>query len=155
MKRGFTLVELLVSISIAAILFTIGYASFTKFNRRQILDQAAAELKSNLRMAQQKASSGEKSADCAAPLEGWFASFTTNSYSIYGLCGAYKFGEKTVDLQKRKLTFPSPLTNPIQFKPLSLGVAFGLNANYPSVSLTLAGYSLTKTVVVTSVGEIK
>lgn len=83
-KFGFTLIELLVSISIIGIIFTIGLARYNQFNRRQILVQAAQELKSNLRLAQSKAFGAEK--DCSGTLDGYLVALDSNTYTIKSQC---------------------------------------------------------------------
>jgi len=62
MKRGFTLVEILVATSILAIIFGIGLARYQAFNRRQVLNQAVLTLQSDLRLAQSLAFSGQNRA---------------------------------------------------------------------------------------------
>jgi prepilin-type N-terminal cleavage/methylation domain-containing protein len=58
--KGFTIIELLITISVLALLLTIGLVYYQDFNRRQIINQAAKDLKSNLRLAQSRALAGEK-----------------------------------------------------------------------------------------------
>jgi len=157
---GFTLIELLVTISIMGILFGLGVAKYNEFNRRQILDQAAQELKSNLRLAQDKALAGEK--DCSVcqvgikcgdgddkVLDGWYVSFSSGSYQIYGRCGGQQFptSPKTVNLSSRNINIPSP-PSPIRFKPLAQGVD-------GATTISLSGYGETRPITVTGTGEIK
>lgn len=86
---GFTLIELLIAISIIGIIFTVGLARYNQFNRRQILVQAARELKSNLRLAQSKALAGEKPTGCDV-LSGHKLEFLGNNrdYKIVAVCGS-------------------------------------------------------------------
>lgn len=56
--RGFTLIELLVVASIAAVIGGFALSAFTNFNRRQILEQSAAQIISDLRLAQTRAAAG-------------------------------------------------------------------------------------------------
>lgn len=158
-RLGFTLIELLVTISIVGIIFALGVAQYNKFNRRQILIQAAQELKSNLRLAQDKALAGEK--DCSVcqgsdgvcgnaddrVLEGWYASFSSDSYQIYGRCGGQTFGTKSVNLSNRGVTLPSP-PPVVRFKPLGQGVE-------GATTVGLSGFGPTQTVTVTETGEIR
>ncbi len=67
-KTGFTLVELLITTSIMAILFSIGVAQYMKFNRQQVLVQTVLELKTNLTQARNMALAGKKT--CAGAFDG-------------------------------------------------------------------------------------
>ncbi len=149
-KFGFTLIELLVSISIIGIVFGLGIAAYTRFNRRQILFQAAQDLKSNLRLAQDKAMAGEKGTECgdAFTLQGWYVSFATESYQVYGMCDGQTFGPPAIDLTKRNVTIDSPLPGTIRFKPLGQGVE-------GATTITLSGKGGTETITVTEAGEIR
>lgn len=171
--HAFTLIELLVTISIMGILFGLGLAKYNEFNRRQILVQTANELKSNLRGAQSKALGAEK--DCSSSkcggndgicgtndpnertLEGWYVSFSSNSYQLYGRCcgsgvGCQTFGSKTIDLAPRGISvsaFPSP--NPILFKVLSQGTDI---TGTTSIRLRFSGMADEQIIRVTNAGEI-
>jgi len=152
-QRAFTLIELLIAISIMAILFTIGIAKYNDFNRRQILSQATLELKSNLRLIQDKALSGEKDSSCISALEGWYISFPTDhSYKIYGQCGDTEFPipPTTIDLLKKhiKIGLSGTLKNYVKFKPLGHG-------SEEEVTITLEAFGTSSQIVVTKVGEIK
>lgn len=153
---GFTLIELLVVVSIIGILFGVGIVAYNQFNRRQILIQAAKTLKGDFRLAQSKASSGEKdesvcgSGPTSKTLDGWFVIFTNNptsSYTFYGSCGSIQFGVKTVSLPTN-VSF-NPVPDVIQFKPLAQGV---LGAT--PINLTAFSGSQMATVTVTPSGDI-
>jgi len=58
--RGFTLIELLVTISLTAIVGSFGLAYYSSFNRRQIVEQAAKKIVSDIRLAQNLALSQQK-----------------------------------------------------------------------------------------------
>ena len=148
---GFTLIELLVTISIIGVLFGIGVAKFNEFNRRQILDQAAQELKSNLRLAQDKALAGEKPTGwCNQPnqtLRGHQLRFGSSSrYLIEAVCSS---GEPQ---EVKSVVLPSTVTGPngtsVLFKVLAQGVD-------GATTITLSGYGETRPVMVTTTGEIK
>lgn len=105
MSKGFTFIELIIATGILLSLVGFGTASYVNFNERQILEQAAKDLKNNIRVAQQNAISGVKDNDLcdpdgagSAPAEtfrGWCmsprhddaaTSGPYDSYQIYGVC---------------------------------------------------------------------
>lgn len=64
LQNAFTLVEILVGLTIMAMLFVGGYTAYREFQRRQVVNSAATELKTNLSLVRQRALSGEKGSDC-------------------------------------------------------------------------------------------
>jgi prepilin-type N-terminal cleavage/methylation domain-containing protein len=86
MKKGFTLVELLIVVTILVTLLGVGLASFNSFNRRERLKQAALTLKSNLRFAQTKSISVEKPTSGCTEFVGMTVRFTQNSYAVTHEC---------------------------------------------------------------------
>jgi len=160
-KSGFTLVEVLIVMTIIGIIFGLGIAQYSKFNRSQMVVQAAQGLKNNFRFAQDKAMAGEKdcsSTECGGAdgvcgtndigektLEGWRVSYSSGrSYQIYGSCDGETFGNRSIDL-------PPGVSLPpfsILFKPLGRGVA-------GATTITLSGFGEARKVSVSEIGEIK
>lgn len=162
-SSGFTLVEVLTVMTILGVLLTIGIARYNDFNRRQILTQAVANLKSDLRLAQDKILAGEK--DCSTcqgadgvcgnaddlRIDGWYLRFTSNqSYRIYGSCGGTPFSTRITDLASKGVLVISPATPfSILFRPLGQGVV-------GATSITLRGPAGNEVAVeITSSGGIK
>ncbi|MFZ3301750.1 MAG: prepilin-type N-terminal cleavage/methylation domain-containing protein [Microgenomates group bacterium] len=58
--KGYTLVELLIGITIVSIVFGVGLAGYREFSRRQALTGVSKQLKADLRLAQQLALTGQK-----------------------------------------------------------------------------------------------
>lgn len=84
-KKGYTLVELLVGITIISIVFSIGYASFREFSRRQALSGVSKKIKADLRLAQQLSLTGQKP-DACTQLDGYTVSFLATSYTLTANC---------------------------------------------------------------------
>lgn len=151
-KSGFTLIELLVVTSIITLLFTVGIAAYQNFNRGQIVVQAAKELKENLRLAQSKASSGEKPNGCTGTLNGWQISIpnNSNSYELQAVCSNGTFTSRTILLagDLEKIAGPSY----VLFKVLAQGVEFP--GEERTITITGFGDKIAK-VTVTPTGEIK
>lgn len=77
---GFTLVELMISIAIIAILTAAAIPSFTDFSKSQTLTQNFKTLKSDLRIAQSRSISG---ATVAGAAKAWGIYFDTGSSGQY------------------------------------------------------------------------
>jgi len=155
---GFTLIELLVAMSLIGVIFSLGLAEYQKFNRRQVLVQAAEELKNNLRLAQNKALAGEKPSDwCDDPgqvLLGHRLRFSsTTRYLLEAVCSAPEepaYLLKTVDLPGQgEITGPSGTS--VLFKVLAQGVV----VSGGPAEIVLSGFGEERTVSVSETGEIK
>lgn len=109
---GFTLIEILVSISVISILLGITYAGYAAFDLRQKLVAAGQTMKNILRDAQSRSYNGE--VDCsvcycsdntAAPsLIGWNVDFTNRK--IYGQCGNNSFSASLFNLPAEVVITP-------------------------------------------------
>lgn len=94
-KSGYTLVELIIVVSIMAILFTVGYANYRGYQKRQYLETAVRQVIADLRLAQEYALSGRKPVNppgnaCeTSTLEGYrFERLDFSSYQILAKCGS-------------------------------------------------------------------
>jgi len=145
---GFTLIELLIVVTIIGILFGIGIAQYMNFNRSQILEQAAQELKNNLRLAQTKAVNGEKPDGCSV-LDGYRVSFSSNTYMIQAICRESPTGAAKTFSLPSAVKFSS-LPSPILFKVLAQGT--DLNDD---LTITLTAFGRNKTIKVTKQGKIE
>lgn len=152
---GFTLIEVLVVVSIITFLFSLGIAYYIQFNRRQIVVQAALNVKNSLRMAQNKASSGEKT--CSGVLDGYEFYFgsTGGKYTCgyRSKCGTNYGQYVTSELPSPVIISSFPTPNPILFKVLGQGTNIA-----GSTSIVLQGFNdsdNTQTITITNVGEIK
>lgn len=91
MKQGFTIIEVLVSITVIFIIMGITFASYASLNQRQQLVSAGQTLKNTIRDAQSRAYTNELDCDVCncdittiRSLKGWYVDFA--SRKIYGEC---------------------------------------------------------------------
>ncbi len=145
--RGFTIIELLITISILGLLLAIGLVYYQDFNRRQIVVQGANDLKNNLRLAQSKALAGEKEG-CVGTFKGYQVDFFLSEYVISALCDGVKVEYKRYPLKGLVLAGgPSYLV----FKPLAQGVENPLGGK---AEITLSSSNHSSKVIVDEGGEI-
>lgn len=121
-NNGFTLIEIIVVTILIITLSSIGLAAYNSLHQRQVLQQAANEVKSALRDAQNRALAGEKIYPFCEnkTLDYWqFISLDTD-YQINISCGGETMLIKSFSL-------PSGLNfigfgDIINFKPLTYGI---------------------------------
>lgn len=159
---GYTLIELLVGLTIISLLFGFGFVSFREFSRRQALAGVAKTIRGDLRLAQQMALSGEKPlhSPCTSAklLNGYrFTVVDSQQYAIRAYCSIggseVEVEVKTVNLVSGvSISTPFPDPNPILFKVLGQGT------NIPGQTTIILTQSLTGnivTITITQGGEIK
>ena len=152
MRKGYTLIEVLVSLTIIGLLFGFGFASFRDFSRRQHLASVARTIKGELRLVQGKASAAEKPAGCNTKILSSY-SFRITPPSLYEVI-ANCSGGVNVTIKTENLPDGVTMTstqNTISFKVLGQGIA-GTNV---IITLTQTGTNNQTTVTVTQGGEIK
>lgn len=161
--NGFTLIELMVVIGIAALLATVTIPSYIAFSRNQELSQTSLNLKSLLRDTQNRALASEKSTTlCTASdtLLGFYATLTPGSTTIAvgGICGANIIFNNTTPLYSNGSSINSFVnasvtpctaitlnqgTLTVLFKPLSQGTQFfdgdttGVGLNYSKIGIKI------------------
>jgi prepilin-type N-terminal cleavage/methylation domain-containing protein len=151
--RGFTMIELLITISIMGLLLTLGLVYYQDFNRRQILNQAAKDLSSNLRLAQSRALAGEKPLDwCdgeSETLVGYRLEFTTETeYQLMAVCSSSASEFQVTKMVKLPTNVVGPNGTGVLFKVLARGVE-------AETSFPLQGFGQEKRVTVELSGNIK
>lgn len=154
---AFTLVEILIGLTIVGLIFSFGFANFRDFSRRQALLGEKRKVTGDLRLAQEQALSGNKPANisCASPdtLNGYnFYVPDVSSYIIQANCSAGTVDTKTVELSDG-ITISVPTPNPIIFKSLGLGT--NIPAGGITLTLTQSETGATQTIDITETGEIK
>ena len=124
---GYTLIEILIALTIITMLFSLGFVGYRDFSRRQALQGAAKILQGSLRKAQQNAISGIKPAGIACDnpqtLNGYnFLVLTGGSeYQIQASCTGGTIITDDITLPGNLTISGLPSPNPILFKILGLG----------------------------------
>ena len=87
-QHGFTLIELMVSVTIMLLLVGGGIASYVSFNDRQTLVTSAHRVETYLRSAQKKARVGDRPATCTV-FDGYAVRLTSGSdlIELIAQCG--------------------------------------------------------------------
>ena len=126
---AYTLVEILVGITIIGLIFGFGFVSFREFSRRQALAGVSKQIKGDIRLTQELALSGKKPDDPICNPPNVLASYRfgitpPSSYYVEVRCtnnSAEGFVlVKQVDISS-DLQFSSISPNPIEFKVLGQG----------------------------------
>lgn len=161
MKHGYTLIEILVALTILGLFFSFGLASFRDFSRRQALAGVAKGIQGDLRLAQQQALSGKKPnhAYCNSPYvlnDFRFVVVSEAQYAVKAGCSGNTtaVSVKTTDLPSGVTisSIPSPVL--VKFKALGQGTNIASNGT-ATLTLTQTGTNNQITITVTSGGEIK
>jgi prepilin-type N-terminal cleavage/methylation domain-containing protein len=149
---AYTLIEILVGLSIIGLIFSFGYVSFREFSRRQALIGVAKIVKADLRLTQSRALAGQKPEVCASALNGYSFTVTSQtSYEIKASCTG-SVADKVVTLPG-DIIFSAPLPQPVIFKVLGQGTNIASGATV-SLNLNQTTTGSTTSVTVSYGGEI-
>ena len=127
-RSGFTIIELLISLVIIGLIFSVGFASFRSFASRQAIEGATREIKADLRLAQQQAVAGKKpesepACDSPETLDGYEVQRNgIQSYSIFAVCSGGDVEIKVVDFSEKYPTIQIANFTPFMFRSLAQGV---------------------------------
>ncbi len=151
--KGYTLIELLVGLTIIAIVFSIGFSGYRDFSRRQAVAGVAKSIQSDLRNAQQLALTGQKptvnylnAPVTCTRLSGYsFSRISAQNYQILANCDnlAQPVAIKNIVLSTDTSLTGSPV-NTVKFKVLGQGT--DLSAPLTFTLTHTAGTSSTITV---------
>lgn len=148
-SAGFTLLELIITISLLAILLVGGVASFISYNQTQSLNTAVLDVVTMLNKAKSRAQSQVKPSDCANQ--------SLNGYQV------------TISIPERTYVFQAvcSVSNVlIESKVLPVNISFGTTKTFlfqvitGSIAadgvgtVTIDGYGQTKTINVDELGNI-
>lgn len=150
MMGGFTLIELMIAISITSVLVTIGVSAYGKARERQIGQNALEVVLTNLNSNQSIAQIGKK--DCAGKFIGQVVEIDAPAtISSYSLCESGS-GAVTTSPPIDNIIFTSDYT--ITFNPLSLGINLGGGSTEQIIQFTSVS-GTTYQIKLTSSGTIE
>jgi prepilin-type N-terminal cleavage/methylation domain-containing protein len=149
--RGFTLIEIIMSITITLLLTGLFVANYNGFNNSQIVNQSTSDIITNLQAARTKATSGVKPSGCDT-LVGYIVNFpTTGTYTTSALClvggSQSTVGDVQVYTLPKGVAFPSPTPGPITFYALDRGASV-------DQTISIVGNGVSKKVSVTRSGLV-
>jgi prepilin-type N-terminal cleavage/methylation domain-containing protein len=108
-SEGFTLIELIIVVSIVLLLVGGGMAAFVRFNDRQKVQATVSEVEQLLRIAQTRARVRDNSDQAACTLQGYRVVTNGSTVEMRLLCGATKFAV-TAPTLRDSFTVPSGVT---------------------------------------------
>ena len=160
---GFTLIEILITLSIMSVLSLFGIISYREFNQSKIIDSAGHQVQDVLILARSRANTQVKPAvtACSEELEGrelygYKVSFcsdncaTTQNFDISVLCGASgEYSQKIGNsyILPQGVTFTSSLPQSVVFKVLT-GDVIGAQ------EIQISGYGASRVVSISQTGVI-
>lgn len=147
---GFSLIELLVVISILALISVAGVASFVSFNNRQVIDGAVSDVANFYILGRQRALSQVRPEQCASTdsLRGYQVVVSTSqqTYQLNGLCGnnSYVVSQKTLP---PNVSFDNTSPTSVVFNVPSANTA-------SQATVTINGYGKSNRIIIESSGAI-
>lgn len=132
---GYTLIEILIVAMVMTLLFTVGYANYRDFQRRQIVTSFAKQIEGDLRLAQEYALGGRKPTSGCTQLDGYEfeINLSSQTYDIYPRCD----GSRLTSIKSASLppgvtissSFPSGSVN---FRVLGKGAEILGSGSFPA-----------------------
>lgn len=163
-NSGYTLIEILVGLTIIGLLFGLGYVNFRDFSRRQSISGAAKKIQGDLALTQQLALSGQKPDDakCNSPnlLSSYDFSIVSSSNPAQYIIQANCSGGIVNNPYYKEVSLPADLSlssdslSTISFKVLGSGTNIE-DGSRVTLTLSQTGTNNTVSIVVESGGNIQ
>jgi prepilin-type N-terminal cleavage/methylation domain-containing protein len=146
-RSGFTLIEIIVSVTLLLLLSGLFIANYTEFRNSQTVKQSASDLISNLQAVRTMASAGVKPSGCDT-LVGYAVEFTADAYTASAVCqDGDEYPPVTYTLPAN-VTF-SPIPDAITFYALNRGASAD-----QTITITRAGTTMKMKVSVFTSGVV-
>lgn len=153
---GYTLIEILIVAAVMGLVLVGGVASYSSFQKRQLLVQTANDLVSELRGVQKEANNGINSDQCADGLVGYRVNFSGQVMAVTLVCEGFEDEEGAL-VESKSLKALITNVNPPNYQltdRLLFNTVSGSVVNPKTITLGLANSSETISVVVTTGGAI-
>lgn len=169
-KKGFTIIEVLVVIVIIGMIMVAGSVRYREFSQRQLIVTMKRQILADIRSVQSDAATGRKPGGCnsegytlvghAFEMTSTGGPSTPATYETYAICNDGStdetFTTKAVSLPLGITlsmdTVPNPDVNPVIFMPLANGTNLRSNAR---VTITIDTGTNTDTIEIRAAGEIR
>jgi len=150
-QKGFTLIELMIVISITALLGVLAMAGYSNYNKSQVLQTSVNDVVSMLNLAKSRAQSQIKPPQCTDVLNGYRVKISeaSSEYALYVSCGAND-DHKIVEEDKSLPLGLSFSNDSSFFFPVQTGRVQASN----SWQIVISGSGITKIITINTLGVI-
>src|SRR3989344_9094439 len=119
---GFTFIELIIVLSVTAIISVIGIVSFVSYNQTQSLNTAAADISNMFNLAKSRAASGVKPNFCFGTLDGY-------EIRLCGLLGSTCINSDSADYELDVICSGIAISPPVLTGKLPSNIVFNALTN--------------------------
>ncbi|NTU46944.1 prepilin-type N-terminal cleavage/methylation domain-containing protein [Candidatus Roizmanbacteria bacterium] len=116
-KNGFTLVELIITVSVLMMMVGFSIPIFSKFTQSKTLEKETDKLLDYFNLARTRAQSALTDATCTQPFQGYRVSVSANRYTIDECCSGSCTVVSTIELSNNITV--TPINSSVLFKVLS------------------------------------
>ena len=159
-KRGFTLIELIIVVTVILVISVVTLLNYNSYTDRQRVKQAGLTLRSDLRLAQTKATSAQKPFICdeTTTLKRYTVTFSDCGgigacYEIQPVCTRSGVVVDTDD-DRIRVFLPSGVRFETSYAPISFFPVTGVTDLTNDRLIVLTGAGVTYTVMISTSGSI-